>query len=746
MNKKMPIPHVHIRTAQEVVRIVKENNGDFNSLNGLLVAAELLPWRATDRRPGATFLRVLGRAGEVDPETERILLDNGIYDEPFSEKATNCLPGQGFQFAESEISSRKDLRTCCRVFTCDPLTARDLDDALHVKRLPDGNLEVGVHIADVSFFVPPGSDLDKEAFARATSVYLVQKVIPMLPRRLCEDLCSLNPAKDRAAFSVIWNMSPEGEILSEWFGRTMIRSCAQLNYGLVQAVIEGKANGEDGSWAGVPPQFVSSPTFPEPPHTVADLCADIRTLQELALKLRQERFRNGTVGLSEKELSITLGPTGLPTDAVPYEIRDSNKLVEDMMLLANRRVAMRLVKEYPQFSLLRRHPAPEVGKLAKLRQALAQQGYTDLSFETPRDMSESMRRVEETSQHPYIKSIVSFLAARSMSLASYFSTGQFPESDWHHFALGFSHYTHFTSPIRRYADLLVHRLLAATLEDSAASSQVDPSQPAATATEAGTGTSTGVGVGNSSGSRQIDPRRVLGVAAGADASEALQRACEHCNECNKNAANADTASAKLFLGILVRGRAVPADGVIMGIEKKRLWVYVPKFAFDQGLYFEDLNLVGFRVDKKGVVLKWPRDPHAPTEATKDPSSQAVKQLRKWLCVDKFISAEFEKSAGILPVSLLLQRNVVTRHCGTDLSILYRAVESSSEFQMSQDKLSVMKKKKKREEEEEETSEQPEAPHVVQQLKVFQVIRITVDIRPNHFPLELCLKIVHPSLP
>ncbi|XP_058155876.1 DIS3-like exonuclease 2 [Dasypus novemcinctus] len=281
-----------------------------------LFICRIVDWKEDSNFALGQLAKSLGQAGEIEPETEGILTEYGVDFSDFSSEVLECLPqGLPWTVPSAEFNTRRDLRKDC-IFTIDPSTARDLDDALSCKPLADGNFEVGVHIADVSYFVPEGSDLDKVAAERATSVYLVQKVVPMLPRLLCEELCSLNPMTDKLTFSVIWTLTPQGKILSEWFGRTIIHSCTRLSYEHAQSMIESPTK-------KIPAQELP-PISPE--HTSEEVHQAILNLHGIAKELRQQRFADGALRLDQIKLAFTLDhETGLPQGCHVYEYQDSNR-------------------------------------------------------------------------------------------------------------------------------------------------------------------------------------------------------------------------------------------------------------------------------------------------------------------------------------------------------------------------------------------------------------------------------------
>jgi VacB/RNase II family 3'-5' exoribonuclease len=256
--------------------------------------------------------------GELPIETEALLTDAGVTWSEFAEDVLQDLPPTPWTIPDSEIRIRRDFRQD-NVFSIDPLTAKDLDDAISVKRLPNNLYEVGVHIADVSHFVQPGTALDNEAFYRATTVYLVQKAIPMLPRLLCEELCSLNPGVDRFAFSVTWTFNTEGEVVGEpWFGKSIICSRGKLAYEHAQAIIEGK------TWDHLPPVQLS------PGTTFQTIQNDVLFFYELSQKLRKKRYENGALSFQSIKLWFALDELGNPMDSGVYQIKDSNRLIEEV--------------------------------------------------------------------------------------------------------------------------------------------------------------------------------------------------------------------------------------------------------------------------------------------------------------------------------------------------------------------------------------------------------------------------------
>uniref|UniRef100_A0A1A7XSY2 DIS3-like exonuclease 2 n=2 Tax=Iconisemion striatum TaxID=60296 RepID=A0A1A7XSY2_9TELE len=420
-----------------------------------LFICRITDWPADSNFAEGLLAKSLGEAGEIEPETEGILMEYDVDFSEFSDEVLGCLPKSiPWSIPPEEIRKRRDLRKEC-IFTIDPATARDLDDALSCKQLPDGNFEVGVHIADVSYFVEEGNALDAIASQRATSVYLVQKVIPMLPRLLCEELCSLNPLSDRLTFSVIWKITPDGKILDEWFGRSVIRSCVKLSYDHAQSLIEA------------PEKLFSPEELPpvDPVHPVDEIHQAVLNLHAIAKNLRAQRFLTGALRLDQMKLSFTLDKeTMMPQGCYIYQYRDSNKLVEEFMLLANMATATHIYRKFPDLALLRCHPPPKTKMMEELEELCTQLGF-DVDFSSAGALHKSLNAIYgDDEYHTARRDVLTNMCSRPMKIALYFCSGILKDEElFKHYALNVPLYTHFTSPIRRYADIIVHRLLASSL-------------------------------------------------------------------------------------------------------------------------------------------------------------------------------------------------------------------------------------------------------------------------------------------
>ncbi|KAL1817405.1 hypothetical protein DCAR_0521835 [Daucus carota subsp. sativus] len=425
VSKDNRIPKIRIQTRQ------LENLMD----KRIIVAVD--SWDCSSRYPSGHYVRTIGQIGDRDTESEVVLIENDIDARPFSSQVLACLPPIPWSVSPEDLSNpiRQDLRHI-RVFSVDPPGCRDIDDALHCTAFPNGNFEVGVHIADVTNFVHSGTPLDEEATQRGTSVYLVERRIDMLPKPLTEDICSLRADVERLAFSVIWEMTPEAEIISTRFTKSIIKSCAALSY------VEAQARMDDR-------------------RMVDPLTADLRNMNSLAKIMRQRRIERGALTLASAEVKFQIDTeTHDPLDIGMYQIREANQMVEEFMLAANISVAEKILKHFPVCSLLRRHPSPTKEMLEPLLRTAGAVGLS-LDVSSSKALADSLDHA--VGDDPYFNKLIRILATRCMSQAVYFCSGDLSPPEFFHYGLAALLYTHFTSPIRRYADVVVHRLLAASL-------------------------------------------------------------------------------------------------------------------------------------------------------------------------------------------------------------------------------------------------------------------------------------------
>jgi DIS3-like exonuclease 2 len=401
----------------------------------------------------------LGKAGTVVAESKAICAMNFVKDADFTEEVLECVMPD-FQVPPADelwAMGRRDLREEEFVCTIDPRTARDLDDALSITKMPSG-YRLGVHIADVSYFVPFDSALDHEARARATSVYLVERVIPMLPHKLCEDYCSLNAGCDKFAFSSVFQFNHKGELQSQWFGQSVIRNRCRMAYEDAQSIIDGDETG--GSLKFHESEFVNGLTRQDLVDRVVN---SVKLLFELAGKLREVRFNRGALSLNKAKIKFSfdvkdslVAPGGFSLE----RSHEANWVVEEFMLLANIKVAEKIVEFMPQNALLRKHDAPNRKKLNKFVQIATKMGY-NISARTSKGLNDSLEKYAGDPNSDALR----LMATYCLSLAKYTCSGDEGEDmPISHYALATPCYTHFTSPIRRYCDLVVHRQLLLSLE------------------------------------------------------------------------------------------------------------------------------------------------------------------------------------------------------------------------------------------------------------------------------------------
>lgn len=424
-----------------------------------LFVAKITEWPETSALPSGQIMKSLGEAGQVEAESHMILSEHDVDDTPFPDEVENDLKERykSWNIPQAEWSYREDLREEC-IFTIDPATARDLDDALSIKLLDESSIdgkklfEVGVHIADVSFFLEECTPLDDVAKHRTTSYYLVQRCIPMLPRLLCEKLCSLNPGEDKLTFSVIWIMDEDAVIRSTRFTRSVIRSCIKLSYQMAQDMIDYP----DKKWThGQLPVIFGKWNY-------AHVSESVNRLWFLAHQLNKKRFENGSLQMDKVKFIFVLDTrTGLPTGFSSTVRSNSNSLVEEFMLLANMSVGKKIFDEDKIRAVLRSHPPPDLKQLRELKQFCSTRN-TEIDTSSSKTLHESLKQLR--SQDPVMSRVISHMLLLSMKNAVYINASVLEtESDSHHYALSVDCYTHFTSPIRRYPDVLVHRLLASIL-------------------------------------------------------------------------------------------------------------------------------------------------------------------------------------------------------------------------------------------------------------------------------------------
>jgi exosome complex exonuclease DIS3/RRP44 len=507
------IPKIRIRTRQA------------GELLGQRILATIDSWDRDSRYPVGHFVRSLGELESKGAETEALLLEFDVQYKPFPKTVLDCLPAEGHDWKvptsldDPGWKGRRDLRDLL-VCSIDPVGCVDIDDALHAQKLPNGNFAVGVHIADVSHFVKPNNAMDKEASQRGTTVYLVDKRIDMLPMLLGTDLCSLKPYVERYAFSVLWEITPEADIVNSTFTKSVIRSREAFSYEQAQIRIDDKSQQDE-------------------------LTNGMRTLLMLSKKLKQKRMDAGALNLASPEVKVqTESETSDPVDVQTKKLLDTNSLVEEFMLLANISVAAKNYDAFPQTAVLRRHGAPPKTNFEELSNQLKVKKGLELKTDSSKALADSLDTCVEPN-NPFFNTLVRIMATRCMMSAEYFCAGTQAYPEFRHYGLASVIYTHFTSPIRRYADLEAHRQLAAAIEYE----QLDPSL---------------------------------------QSKAKLEGVCKNINVRHRNAQNAGRASIEYYVGQALKGKDLQEDGFIMKIFSNGFVVFVPRFGIESLIRLRDL--------------------------------------------------------------------------------------------------------------------------------------------------------------
>ncbi|NXK60227.1 RRP44 exonuclease, partial [Sylvietta virens] len=512
------IPRIRIETRQA------------DTLEGQRIIVAIDGWPRNSRYPNGHFVKNLGSAGDKETETEVLLLEHDVPHQAFSQAVLSFLPKMPWSITEEDMKHREDLRHL-NVCSVDPPGCTDIDDALHCREIGNGNLEVGVHIADVSHFIRPGNALDEESVKRGTTVYLCEKRIDMVPELLSSNLCSLRSNVDRLAFSCIWEMNHKAEILKTRFTKSIINSKASLTYAEAQMRIDSATMNDD-------------------------ITVSLRGLNKLAKILKKKRIENGALTLASPEVRFHMdSETHDPIDLQTKELKETNSMVEEFMLLANISVAQKIYDEFPEFALLRKHPAPPPSnydilvKAAKSKAIIPDLFLFLLSFQnleiktdSAKALAESLDKAESPT-FPYLNTLLRILATRCMMQAVYFCSGM--DNDFHHYGLASPIYTHFTSPIRRYADIIVHRLLAVAIG-------ADRTYPELT-----------------------DKHK-------------LAEMCKNLNYRHKMAQYAQRASVAFHTQLFFKTKGVVnEDAYILFVRKNAIVVLIPKYGLEGTVFFEE---------------------------------------------------------------------------------------------------------------------------------------------------------------
>ncbi|XP_055392730.1 DIS3-like exonuclease 1 isoform X2 [Bubalus kerabau] len=546
------IPKIRISTQQA------------EALQDFRVIVRIDSWESTSMYPNGHFVRVLGRIGDLEGEIATILVENSISVVPFSE-AQMCempvnTPENPWKVSSQEEREREDLRKTHLVFSIDPSGCEDVDDTLSVRALDNGNLELGVHIADVTHFVAPHSYIDIEARTRATTYYLADRRYDMLPAILSADVCSLLGGVDRYAVSVMWELDKTSyEIKKVWYGRTIIRSAYKLFYEAAQDLL-------DGNFSVVKdiPEFKDLDEKSRQAK-LEELVWAIRKLTDIARHIRAKRDSCGALELEGVEVRIQLDEKKNIHDLIPKQPLEVHETVAECMILANHWVAKKIWESFPHQALLRRHPPPHQEFFSELRECAKAKGFF-IDTRSNKALADSLDNANDPND-PIVNKLLRSMATQAMSNAVYFSTGSCAEEEFRHYGLALDKYTHFTSPIRRYSDIIVHRLLMAA----------------------------------------ISKDKKMEIKENLFSNKDLEELCRHINNRNRAAQHSQKQSTELFQCMYFKDKDPEteerciSDGVIYSIRTNGVLVFIPRFGIKGAAYLRN---------KDGLVVSCGPDGHS----------------------------------------------------------------------------------------------------------------------------------------
>lgn len=502
-------------------------------LRGKRIVVAIDDWPQNSKFPEGHYLRSLGEIESQEAETEALLLEHDVEYRPFPKSVLSCLPAEGHDWRvpaefgkdmttsnDPQLLKRRDLRDL-NVCSIDPPKAQDIDDALHAYKLPNGNYHVGVHIADVTNFVKPNTPLDDEGANRGTSVYLVDKRIDMLPTLLGTDLCSLKPYVERFAFSVLWELTSDAEIVNVEFTKSVIKSREAFSYERAQAQIDDKNSNDE-------------------------LTKGMRILLHLSKKLKQARLDAGALNLASPEVKVHVdSETNDPGEVEIKESLETNSLVEEFMLLANISVAKQIYDAFPQTAMLRRHGTPPATNFENLNEMLRVKKGKTINLESSKALADSLDEIQDPND-PFFNTLVRIMATRCMMAAEYFPSGSYAYPEFRHYGLASEIYTHFTSPIRRYADIVAHRQLAASID--------------------------------------YEP-----LDQGHRDKTKMEKICQNINKRHRNAQFAGRASIEYYVGQVLKSEESTQEGYAIKVFSNGVAILVPKFGVESLIRVEDIG-------------------------------------------------------------------------------------------------------------------------------------------------------------
>jgi len=532
--------HIFVAAEKKIPKVrIETRQADTLASQRIIVAID--SWPRTSRYPVGHFVRALGKIGDKATENMVLLLEHDIPHSSFSEAVLDCLPSLPWTITRQDELARVDCRHL-DICSVDPPGCTDIDDALHALLLPNGNYQVGVHIADVSHFIRPGTAIDKEAADRSTTVYLTDRRIDMVPELLSSNLCSLRGGVERFAFSCVWEMTPNAEIVSTKFHKSIIKSRSAMTYEEAQNKIDDK-------------------------NDESSIASSLRILLKLSRELKQRRVDNGALVLASSEVRFNVdSETADPIEVQAKVPRETNSMVEEFMLAANISSAERIFAEFPDCAMLRRHPAPPPSNFDPLVKAARQQGYS-IEVDTGKQLADSLNKATDP-KRTYMNTMLRMIATRCMMQAVYFASGTIEEPLFRHYGLACPIYTHFTSPIRRYADVIVHRLLAVSIDaDSTYANLVD--------------------------------------------KKYTEKVANNINYRHRMAQYASRASVNLYTHIFFRERKRDETGYVLFIRQNAIQVLIPKYGLEGTLFLRSNN----KTDPAN--LDWVFDEEEPSQTCGD---------------------------------------------------------------------------------------------------------------------------------